>query len=378
MSKVKGKKKSQGRKYITVIFSLLIGMVCGLLIGLYLVSLPDEVNKLGIFLIAFVGMYIFMYFHIIIHEAGHLIFGLITGYRYSSFRIGSFMWVKEKDKICFRKLSIAGTGGQCLMVPPDMADGKIPYKLYNFGGAIVNILAAILFLFFYFLCKDVPYLSLFLLLAAVIGFAMAGMNGIPMRLGTVNNDGYNALSLGKSSEAIRAFWIQMKVIEQTAKGHRLKEMPKEWFVVPPVEEMNNSLTAPVGVLVCNRLVDAHQFEEASRLMEELCQMDTAMVDLHRRLINCDRIYCELIGLNRTDRLKDIMDKEQLKFMKTMKNYPAVLRTEYVYALLAEQDTEKAEKIKEQFDKCAHTYPYSSDIESERELIEIANQILPWK
>ena len=55
----------------------------------------------------------------------------------------------------------------------------------------------------------------------------------------------------------------------------------------------------------------------------------------------------------------------------MKTYPSVIRTEYVYALLGEKDVSKAEKMLELFEKCAKTYPYASDIESEREFIEIA-------
>lgn len=39
------------------------------------------------------------------------------------------------------------------------------------------------------------------------------MNGIPMRMGTVDNDGYNAFALSKNKEAVEAFWVQLKVAE---------------------------------------------------------------------------------------------------------------------------------------------------------------------
>lgn len=41
-------------------------------------------------------------------------------------------------------------------------------------------------------------------------------------------------------------------------------------------------------------------------------------------------------------------------------------------MLYEKDKEKAMKIKEKFETCAKTYPYASDIESERELLQIAD------
>ena len=55
----------------------------------------------------------------------------------------------------------------------------------------------------------------------------------------------------------------------------------------------------------------------------------------------------------------------------MKSFPSVLRTEYVCALLGERNEKKAEIIKAQFEKRAKTYPYPNEIQSERELMTIA-------
>lgn len=317
------------------------------------------------------GMYAVILVHVIIHEAGHLVFGLLSGYKFSSFRIFSFMWVKEGGKIRVRRLSIAGTGGQCLMTPPDMVDGKIPVVLYNLGGSLMNIIAGVVSLGLFFAFENVPFLSTMMLLFMVIGFILAIMNGIPMRLGTVDNDGYNAFALIRNAEAMRSFWVQMKTNEQIAKGVRLKDMPDEWFVVPSDEAMKNSMVVVMGVFACNRLMDAQQFDEADKLMAHILEIDSGIVDLHRRLMICDRMYVELITENRQEVLNGMLDKEQKKFMKSMKNFPSVLRTEYAYALLCEKDTVKADKVKNQFEKCAKTYPYQNDVQSERELMEMA-------
>ena len=101
--------------------------------------------------------------------------------------------------------------------------------------------------------------------------------------------------------------------------------------------------------------------------------DTAMVGLHRNLLICDCIYCALVEEENVEKAIEMLDKQQKKFMKSMKKYPSVLRTEYVYALLAEKDAAKAAKVKTQFEKSAKTYPYQSDVESERELIVLAER-----
>ncbi len=380
MEKVKNKKIKSSVKVVQLLpglFFMLIGAVCGVLIMEYMEKMVEANKTIGTIALSvvllFIGMYIALFLQIILHEAGHLLFGLLTGYRFSSFRIGSFMWIKEGDKVRLRRLSIAGTGGQCLMIPPDMVDGKMPYILYNLGGSIVNILSAALFIIPYVICRNIPVISILMLMFIIIGVAFALMNGIPMRMGEINNDGHNAMSVGNNSEAMRSLWIQMKVNEQVSMGIRLKDMPVNWFDVPSDESMKNSMTAVIGVFACNRLMDAMDLEKSDKLMDNLLQMKTGIVGLHRNLMIVDRVYCELVGENKLEKIDEMLDKQQKKFMKSMKNYPSVLRTEYVYALLAEKDTAKAEKIKEKFEKNALRYPYPSEIVSERNLMEYAEK-----
>lgn len=374
--KEKKKKKGQWQQWIVMGFFMLIGGACGVMMASFVdqrgsenSSILEELIPLGIL---FVGMYIGIFLQLTIHEAGHLVFGLRSGYQFSSFRIGSFMWLKENDRIVLRKLSLAGTGGQCLMVPPQMQDGKIPVILYNLGGCIMNLVASAVSLVICLLIPKGTLISFSCLMMSLIGVVIALMNGIPLRLGTVDNDGYNALSLGKNPDAMRAFWLQLKVNEQSAKGIRLKDMPDEWFAVPNDEAMRNSMVAAQGVFAANRLMDQQRFEEADRLLTHLLEIDSGIVGLHRNLMICDRMYCELIRDNRKEILEEIRTKEQVKFMKAMGKYPAVVRTEYVYALLALKDMAKAKAAGALFEKVAKTYPYPSEIQSERELMEIAD------
>lgn len=376
MSDKTKKKKVVWQQYIGMAFMMLIGAVCGVLMVTYIDSSGSKsVHEEILYLVGlFIGMYLAIFVHMIIHEAGHLIFGLLSGYRFSSFRIGSFMWVQENENIKFRRLTIAGTGGQCLMIPPDMKDGKIPIVLYNLGGSMINIVAGVLFLGLFFVTQSVPILSTLMLIFAAVGFMIAIMNGVPMRMGTVDNDGYNAFALTRNTDALRSFWVQLKANEQVSKGVRLKDMPDEWFSVPTDEAMKNSMVAVMGVFACNRLMDAENFEEADKLMAHMLEIESGITGLHRNLLVCDRMYIELISENRKDVLDSMLDKEQKKFMKQMKNFPSVLRTEYVYALLCEKNIEKAQKVKVRFEKWAKTYPYQNDVKSERELMERAERI----
>lgn len=361
-------KNKKGATYALFAIYFLIGGAC----GLFMVSFLDSNESLGPlhFIILLSAFYLSSFVHVIIHEAGHLVFGLLTGYRFCSFRIMSFMWISENGSVKLKRLKIAGTSGQCLMIPPEMKDGKIPTFLYNLGGSIANTVFSLLFLFLSIFA--VPKTSLISGIFAVfflMGMILALTNGIPMSAGGVDNDGKNALSLSKSKEAMRAFWIQMKLGEMNSKGTRLKDMPDEWFSMPTDEAMKNSLVAAIGVFTCNRELDAMRFESADQLIEKMLSGENAMIGIHKSLLICDKIYTELILGKEREAVKARLTKEQSAFMKQMKNFPSVIRTEYAIALLCENDLSKAEEIKKRFEKTAKKYPYQNDIASERSLIK---------
>lgn len=375
MAKEKKKQTAKGH-LISICFYTVLGVILGLaMISFVEWQLPDGIGsseKAYRICVMLVFLYLSFFIHIVLHETGHLIFGLMSGYQFSSFRIGTHMLMKENGKLVHRKIKIAGTGGQCLMVPPEMVDGKFPVVLYNLGGSIINLVVTALMIPVFMAIDKSNVFALLVFLFIAMGAITGLSNGIPMRTKTVDNDGYNAISLGKSREAMRAFWIQMKTNEQLTKGIRTKDMPEEWFEVPSDDAMKNPMVATIGVYAASRMMDQHRFEEAGKLINHLIEIETGMVALHRNLLICDQIYLELIGQNRSDRVEVLYTKELKKFMKAMKTFPSVLRLEYAYRLLAEHDPEGAAKSMAAFEKVAATYPYPNDINTERELMEIVD------
>ena len=368
------KKKTPGQLLAAACF-VLAGFAAGIGIGWCLdrpeIKELESGEKLFVLAGALLAFYAAMFFQVIIHEGGHLIAGLLSGYHFSSFRIGSFMWVKEGGRIHFRRHSLAGTGGQCLMIPPQMKDGSCPTTLYNLGGPLLNLISVPLFLL---LCAELSESSpaaLFFLMCAVAGACTGLTNGIPLSLGVIDNDGYNALEMRKDKAAQKAFWIQMSIVEQTSQGVRLKDMPSEWFTMPQDDEMKkNSIITAQAVFCENRLMDEMEFVRAKELIDELLSKDIRMVGIHRNLLICDRILLELLYDKNEEVLNDLYTKELKKFMKQMQKFPSVIRTEYALAALYEKDDAKAQKALERFEKCSKTHPYPTDIESERELLEL--------
>ena len=377
MSKKKKTAKMAG--WITMAVCMVIGGFCGVLIVDVVESAGIDTNSglefMAFLVLLFVLTYLIVFLQIAIHEGGHLIFGLLSGYEFSSYRIGSLLWMKEDGKLKMKKYTLAGTGGQCLMRPPKMIDGQIPVVLYNLGGSIMNIVSAILFLVLAFVIKqEQPLLYCFSLLMGIVGIAFALLNGIPMNMGLVNNDGKNALSLGKNKAAMRAFWIQLEMNHLlTAGGVSLKDMKKDWFKPVTEEDMQNNLTASLAVFRCNRLMEEMKFSQAAEEMEAIVNGENAVAGLHKSLLKNDMIFCELLDGCNSEKIEVLLDNDQKKFEKAMKSNPAILRTQYAYALIFEKNQEKADKIKSIFEKNTKNYPYQTELEIERRNMELADK-----
>jgi hypothetical protein len=370
------KKKLQPAQLFSFILFLLIGGLGGYWMGRSLVrysealsTLPMAVVLVSLLLLFFLALYAQM----ILHEAGHLVFGLLTGYRFCSFRVGSLMLVKEDGRLRLKSFSLAGTGGQCIMLPPKRsAEERFPFVWYNLGGALMNFVSGALFLLLYLFVSLHPFVSAFFGALAATGFALGLMNAIPLRFALLDNDGSNIRLLQKDPQAANAFYWMLDIHGQLAGGLRLRDMPESWFVTPDGADTKNAIISTIEVYAINRLMDCQDFTAAAARIRALFASEAAINGIHRNLLRCDLAYCCLL-LDDADAAKQELDEPLKKFMHSMKRFPSVLRTQYAGALLLDHDPAKADAILANFNRMAKKYPYASDIESERDLIQTAQQ-----
>ena len=363
------------KKTLSVILKILVYILLfalGVLLGGLVMSsivTSDDTNPLLHLALLFVGFIVVYNLCVVVHEGGHLLFGLLSGYRFSSFRIGSLMLIKRDGKMQLRTLKLAGTGGQCLMIPPEEREGKIPTVLYNLGGVFANIIFAAICLVVLLTLPYVNVLTQLIILAIAFSLLFAILNGVPMNMG-VPNDGANALSLRKNPTAAKALRLQLLIAADNAAGVPLHQMPAEWFDLGDDADMTNPLCTAISVFACNRLMSEERIEDAGSEMQRLINSGANLVQIHRSLLTADRIYCTLVLDGKDAKIADLYTPEQKKFMLSMKSNPSIIRTEYTIALMRDKDENAAEKIKQSFEKRAKSYPYPQEIISERRLMEI--------
>ena len=369
------KKKKNYGDIAAKIIMLLTGAVCGIFIIFTMNFFGTLVKGPAAFLLMFaeamIIMYIASFVQTIIHESGHLIFGLITGYKFVSFRIGHFMFIKEKGRLKIKLYNVVGTAGQCLMMPPQWNE-KIPYRLYNLGGCIMNAATALFALAAYFAAGAEGFFALCMAMLAVMGLSMALTNGIPMRVGGISNDGMNAALLGKKENTLRAFWLQLYVNGLIAKGERYRNMPREWFRLPEGEELSDPICCAMGVMLDNFCFDMHEFDEAEQTINYMLNAP-GLLDVEKNELLCELLFLRVLRGAPKEEIDSLLTPKLDKYIKATANYVSRRRLAYAYQLLYLKNYSTAQKCLEVFERTAATYPYSAETENEREIIEIVKQ-----
>ena len=369
---MKKQSKILSKLYDFAVGILFFAIAVGAIVLLSVTLLSGFFNPFEVIL-GLAGIMLLAYISIIVHEAGHLFFGLMSGYGFSSFRIGSLMWVKQGGKIRLRRFSLAGTGGQCLMVPKGESESRAQLITFNLGGVYANVILSCLFGLLYFLSLRVILLALVFLFGAIVSFFVAITNGIPIALGGIANDGMNALHLSKNPDAAIAFRNQLLMNAAQTNGTSLEQMPDGWFELPEGADMQNVHCASIAVFRANRCFATQDMLTAENEIIRVLHSGYNIIGLHRSLLTLDLIYCRLVNDSDAD-ISSLLTPELKKIVHAMRTFPAVIRTEYAIALLAENDENKAAKILEEFDKKTKNYPYQQDAAFERGLIFKALEI----
>ncbi len=360
--------------------SLAIGAVLGIVM-LWVIGFDnmDRMNFLQ-YTLAFgligVGTYFILIFTTIIHEAGHLVCGLMSGYGFLSFRVLSFTFCKYEDKFKIKRFTIPGTGGQCLMAPPEYNDGNFKYKLYLAGGNIATfILLAIEVMLVAVIGIDV-FIGRIILLAAVISLYLLLLNAIPMKLGGIANDAFDLKSLGKNPEHKKEFWLSLDVNAKTNQGALLSQVGIDFDAIDDdelIKEIDGiAIQIKLNIKV-NYLISEKRFEEAYTLCKKLLD-EKAVIELYKYELRCDKMFLEIV-LGKEGKVKKTYSDDLKQYINRTHKYMITrMRLMYAYYLLVKKDNEKALKEKETFEKACLRYPDLGEIKNEKALMEYIDSI----
>ena len=326
-------------------------------------------------------------FHILLHELGHLGAGLLSGYRFSAFRV--FKWQLDRSTGRFRvkHFHMPGTAGQCLMAPPRPYRPDYPYRLYNLGGGLANLAAAGLYIALYFaFSAQSPWTALFGAAFVTAGLFTGLSNLVPFQVNGLGNDGWNLMHLGKNPELRQALWTMLDLNAGIVQGGRFRDLPPE--TVPgdpgPEQDLTDTYVCSGALVRYNWLLDTERYEEALALARRIYGAGDRLLLLYRMEILSEMIFLILVlgaatggetetGGDAAAEAKDLFSPELERYLKATPLYPNHQRLRYAMARLARQDDCAAREALENFRKACDKSPNAGSIENEKELMALVDK-----
>ena len=163
---------------------------------------------IGFIGLAFLCYIIGSFIHLLAHECGHLLGGLISGYGLLCFQIGPLYIISDNKKASVKiKRSISG---QCVMIPKK--SDSLKYMAYNLGGVTANIVIIILssgLLIFHSFGALLLFIEILL-----VGLKKILINIIPCNNNSGPNDGYIVKLLKKDTAIQKDYVIYLRLYRE--------------------------------------------------------------------------------------------------------------------------------------------------------------------
>lgn len=357
--------------------SLIVGITYGIgalfIIGKQTIIDLDFLPFIGLYFAVFAFVYLIHFFNIMFHEFGHLVCGLISGYKFISYRVMSFTIAKYNDGIKIKKFAIPGTGGQCILEPPAYNDGDYPYKLYLSGGYLANLFLMVIFAVPVFFLGDFQtIISRILIVSSFLSLTDALMNGLPLIAGQIPNDGFDILSMEKNSFNKKFFWLSLDYNAKTQKGMKIIDYES---VINDIdnnvinENKGNKYVPSLIIMKLNILYAKKEFLQAYDLLNESLK-DKSLIGLYKNEFLCEKLFTCIL-LSKTEEIETLYNSELKKYIKATYPYMiARISLMYFYYKLYKNDEKAAEKEKSNFKKLSKKYPNIGEIELYKELMEL--------
>ncbi|MBP1041687.1 hypothetical protein I6N95_11775 [Vagococcus sp. BWB3-3] len=276
-------------KVISIIAMLFVGAAVGYCIGLYLSTQSLSVYD-DIALLILLPLYYLL--HIVIHEAGHGIFGYLTGYKMVSYRVLSYLWVWQEEGIRYRRQKVPGTLGQCLMRPPAY-QANYPFKLYLLGGVLANSMASVLILVLF----DSPYGVLF----SVVGLFVVLTNLIPLGF----NDGMSLKMAWNNPTMQYLLFLQVEINYQLSIGTTYERLPQT-YVAPLAGDLGNYFVTFHAFLRYYYFMERLDLVQGRTILEELWDNRQSLILIYQIELKKELLFCLAMLDAKDQRMDELM------------------------------------------------------------------------
>ena len=338
-------KRKNSSKLLLMAMGGIVGAVAGFLMMKYLGNSDSNASggeKLLNAFVILISLTVTYFLGIIIHEKGHLVLGLLTGYKFVSFRIGSYILVRQNGKFAIRRFAVAGTAGQCLMTHDIVEkDEDIPYFWYNFGGVLFNLVSAAL-LGLVYLNSSSRLLATYSVIVMFVYLYLGIMNILPLKKFGLANDGSNILECYRDPGVRRLILNVLIINAEQSQGKTLDSMPDELF---EIRDGDDSISAvSIKLFRAARELERGNYESAKAIYREILEKKD-LVELLVKETQCELMFCCIMTGEPAKVIDELYDDELQKYIqRSAKFLLSRQRLMYAYYYIYKQDKVNADKV----------------------------------
>ncbi len=351
---------------------LLFGGIAGFLFILVMDRYDIESTlSVPVMVLTFIlSIFLSFVFHIAVHELGHVILGLLTGYGFYSYRIFNWMFIREDEKWQCKKYSVPGTLGQAIMLPPKKKDKVFPWFWYNIGGGLMNLLFTIITLVIFVLLPNRSELVSVILISFMLVGAILGLsNLIPTPASMFANDGSNMLAIYKDRVAKESFYSQLTTVAHLAQNKSFKDFPLENYQLPKNANLKYMLISILTTHELEYYYDVEDFASAIALLNRL-EDEPNLAKPIKLSLDSERIFLECMQGPREEAMEALCSKDVMNLMKASKNVPDMHRILMAYEGLYRRNMEEARKHYEKANELLERYPIYGIAQVEKRLLAL--------
>lgn len=327
---------------VTLALFLLTGFEVGRFSDL---AAPEAGAGLSLLLLGagYLAILLFYLLLVILHEAGHLICGLLTGWKFVSFRIGSLTLVRREGRYLWRRANLPGTAGQCLLEPPDGGFENCPFGLYNLGGGLMNLLIGGLLCCFLPIAN--PAAACALRAFAYLSFAFGANNLIPMKLKGMTNDGFLLLEFQSNARSREANYLLLKAYAALIRVKTYGELPRELVErVSRYECRDLSHVSETNVLSYRADFAFYRGDYAdARAVSERIAESGETLEIFKNEARAKLLYFKLMDGASSEEIGAAYDKKLREYLAKVPALPSTRRLMFAVELLHKKDKPAAEK-----------------------------------
>lgn len=247
------------------------------------------------------------------HEFGHLVFGLLTKYEFSSIQIWNFILFSSNKHLIFKKLPNQFTNPQCIMIPPLMNSAIPPYLLYNLGGVFFNILQFLISLKLISL-RFSPYPNFFQCHLCIHSIFAIVFNLLPVKGFGSFNDGKIILSLLKDDSTKKSYYWHLQFYRDLQNGIQPRILLSSPYLLDSKPTIGNIFDFDNQIVKYYGYLDERNFLMAKDILIPLYKNIDFLSEENKKLLNAEYIFIQIVLNSKENNLK--ISVELFQYLET--------------------------------------------------------------